>query len=735
MYLEFYNLKEKPFSLTPDPTFLYYSNAHKRAMAFLKYGLQESKGFLQLTGPVGSGKTTLLRAILSQLDEETKTAYIINPSAPFPDLLRSILKDLEVSNIPPTRSKLELLDFFHDYLLGQMRRSRAVIVIFDEAQNLSLKNLEEIRMLSNFETTKEKLLQIVFVGQAELIKKLDLPELRQLKQRIQVRYHLAPLTLNEVREYITHRLTVAGSNGEITFTEEACSAIYDFSNGIPRLINSVCDVVLLVGYVSERKTFGRDIVEEALNEMGCSFRDEASDKDGEDESEPAKGHDTRGSSYPVSSTDDDRLLERDNTPTPSLPHSSDAAGSNQKGEKTRKSSFDDVSKPDKRQTNGDETSFRTCRATQSHVSTREYAPDKSNTAPLAPSKPDSLAVPQESFSDSHKDGEESRKKDCVSGATRDGGHCRTVVANLKSFFSAHLLEKRRSSPVKRTDENGSTRSKPATKKRGALLKWLPIDRRIGTTREAFVNSKITILFQDGAVAEGFSRNLDLKKTGFYFLPSKGQKKERKRFILFDKVSAIHIGDASRNKWENKTRRQSESPPKGRQIVVALKNGHVIEGITTRGFDPECRRFFVISFIGNGKVSWELIERSGTIGILTERFKEGIYTEEFENLEQFAGALPTDLTAGNQYEITGDLYLSLNDYASASQAYQRALEESPESEWLSLKASIAHFNEGIKNLRRNDYPAAIEAFTWAAGNEHLSEKAKAKIQLVENLLSC
>jgi len=242
MYLEFYNLKEKPFSLTPDPAFLFYSKVHKRAIAFLKYGLQESKGFLQLTGPIGSGKTTLLRAILSELDESAKTAYIMNPCAPFPDLLRSIMKDLEIPNIPQTRLKMELLDFFHEYLLAQMRRSNPVIVIFDEAQNLSLKNLEEIRMLSNFETTKGKLIQIVLVGQPELVKTINRPELKQLKQRIQVRYHLSALNLSEVKEYIGHRLRVAGSDGGILFTEGACAAIYEFSNGIPRLINSVCDI-------------------------------------------------------------------------------------------------------------------------------------------------------------------------------------------------------------------------------------------------------------------------------------------------------------------------------------------------------------------------------------------------------------------------------------------------------------------------------------------------------------
>lgn len=284
MYLQYYKLREKPFSLTPDPAFLYYSNAHKRAIAFLRYGLQESKGFLQLTGPVGSGKTTLLRAVLEQLDEKTKTAYIINPCASFPELLRALMKDLEIPNIPITSSKIELLDFFHEYLLGQVRRNCPVILIFDEAQNLSLRNLEEIRMLSNFETSKEKLLQIIFVGQPEFLKTLELPELRQLKQRIQVRYHLAPLRAHEVREYINHRLRVAGSNGHIRFTDEACSEIFTFSGGIPRLINAVCDVVLLIGYVSELSAFGRDVVGEAVKELEGRFEDGLEDDEQESDS-------------------------------------------------------------------------------------------------------------------------------------------------------------------------------------------------------------------------------------------------------------------------------------------------------------------------------------------------------------------------------------------------------------------------------------------------------------------
>ena len=330
MYLEYYGLKEKPFSLTPDPAFLFRSNAHRKAIAFLKYGLEESKGFLQLTGPVGSGKTTLLRTILAQLDEGTKTAYIINPRASFSDLLRSIMKDLEIPNIPETTSKIKLLDFFHDYLLAQMKKSQAVIVIIDEAQNLSLQNLEEIRMLSNFETTKQKLIQIVFVGQPELLKTLDSPQLRQLKQRIQVRYHLAPLKPSEIKGYIKHRLHVAGADNSIVFSDDACASIYEYSKGIPRLINSVCDVMLLVGFVNNQKKFTAETVKEALREMSGSFDDETSENEEEQEVSMLREKDASALHMPeIDNTKEpieDVLLSMDGTQE-DIPHDPSEPGS------------------------------------------------------------------------------------------------------------------------------------------------------------------------------------------------------------------------------------------------------------------------------------------------------------------------------------------------------------------------------------------------------------------------
>ena len=299
MYLEFYGLKEKPFSHTPDPIFFYQSKAHGEAVAFLKHGLGERKGFLQFTGPVGSGKTTVMRTVLSQINRKAEVAYIFNPRAPFPELLRSIMKSLNIPNIPQTRLKMDLLVFLHDYLILQHRKSNMVIVIFDEAQSLSIKNLEEIRMLSNFETTKEKLIQIVFTGQPEFVKTLDHPELIQLKQRIQLRYHLSPLSLSEVKEYINHRLIIAGFEGTSLFTDDAFSEIFNFSEGIPRLINSLCDMVLLNGYADGRKLFDSAAVKVALQAVaGYSDDESAARPEGEslsvtgDASEPPHSGET-----------------------------------------------------------------------------------------------------------------------------------------------------------------------------------------------------------------------------------------------------------------------------------------------------------------------------------------------------------------------------------------------------------------------------------------------------------
>lgn len=312
MYLEFYGLKEKPFSHTPDPAFFYRSKTHREAVAFLKHGIGERKGFLQFTGPVGSGKTTVMQTVLSQLDERVEVAYIVNPRAPFPELLRSIMKALDIPNIPQTRLKMDLLVFLHEYLLLQNRKSNLVVVMFDEAQSLSIKNLEEIRLLSNFETGKEKLVQIVFAGQPELIETLDHPDLIQLNQKIQLRYHLSPLSLSEVKEYIDHRLAVAGFEGTSLFTDDACAEIFDFSEGIPRLINSLCDIVLLNGYANERKLFDSAALKEALHVV-AGYSDDESASGVEEEGLSAIGGEPEALYFDESELPDDSLSE-------SLPH-------------------------------------------------------------------------------------------------------------------------------------------------------------------------------------------------------------------------------------------------------------------------------------------------------------------------------------------------------------------------------------------------------------------------------
>jgi putative secretion ATPase (PEP-CTERM system associated) len=247
MYCEFYGLKERPFNLTPDTDFLYPSRAHKEVLTHLLYGINSRRGFILVTGEVGAGKTTLCRVLLGQLDEHTRVAFVLNSFLTEFELLRSINHDLGL----PTkgRTKMDLLDDLNTYLLEENRRGNNVVIIIDEAQNLSFGVLEQIRMLSNLETEKEKLLQIVLVGQPELKAKLASKRLRQLSQRITVRYHLTPLTREDMRNYIYYRLQVAGSRGDIVFTASALDEIYYLSGGVPRLINGLCDRALMVGYV------------------------------------------------------------------------------------------------------------------------------------------------------------------------------------------------------------------------------------------------------------------------------------------------------------------------------------------------------------------------------------------------------------------------------------------------------------------------------------------------------
>ncbi len=265
IYQDFYGLREKPFNLTPDPKFLCLTEKHQEALDHLTFGLEQKTGFIMLLGEVGAGKTTVCRAMLEKLDEGYAAALILHPFLAEENLLETILRDLGV--IPRGESKRELLEQLNAFILARKVEGKTVVLIFDESQNLSPKALEEIRILSNLETDKEKLLQIILIGQKELETKLARQELRQLNQRIGVRYYLYPLTREETGHYIAHRLQVAGDQGRIHFARGAVREIYSFSQGIPRLINLAADRALLAGYVKGTKNLTREMARKGIRSL------------------------------------------------------------------------------------------------------------------------------------------------------------------------------------------------------------------------------------------------------------------------------------------------------------------------------------------------------------------------------------------------------------------------------------------------------------------------------------
>jgi len=247
MYLDFHGFREKPFNLTPDPRFVFLSKNHREAFAHLLYGINNRSGFIALTGEVGSGKTTVLRALLSQLDaDHHRTALIFNPSLSPTELLQNINREFGISNNSSNNSSL--LESLNQFLLKQNAEGRTVVLVIDEAQDLETSVLEQIRLISNLETDKEKLIQIVLSGQSELLQILERNEMRQLSQRITVRYHLQPMDFIDTVHYIHHRLEVAGGKGDVVFSMGALKRIYRYSHGLPRLINVACDRALLTGY-------------------------------------------------------------------------------------------------------------------------------------------------------------------------------------------------------------------------------------------------------------------------------------------------------------------------------------------------------------------------------------------------------------------------------------------------------------------------------------------------------
>ena len=270
LYQTHFGLSQAPFNITPDPSFLYLSASHREGLAQLSYGIRARKGFVVLTGEVGTGKTTLIHALLNDLNGSAQTALIFSTIVSPADLLRSVCEEFGL--IEPKRPPSEIHDYLvslNEFLLECYRKGENCALIIDESQNLSAEVLESIRLLSNFETSKDKLLQILLVGQPELAVRLNSPELRQLKQRVMLRHHLRTLSLQECCEYVSSRLKVAGGDRPI-FTPNALESIHSYSNGIPRIVNVLCDNALLTGYALGKKEIDTGIIREVAEDLNIT---------------------------------------------------------------------------------------------------------------------------------------------------------------------------------------------------------------------------------------------------------------------------------------------------------------------------------------------------------------------------------------------------------------------------------------------------------------------------------
>jgi general secretion pathway protein A len=271
MYAAYFGLKENPFKLSPEPGYLFLSEQHRDALNYLIYGIKEKKGFILISGDIGTGKTTLCRTLLNLLEDSVETALIFNTAISDVELLETVVSEFGIEIPREIGTKKAYVDALNSFLLQNFAAGRNAVLLIDEAQNLSHGVLEQIRMLSNLETEKEKLLQIILIGQPELKATLRKPALRQLNERITVRYDLRPLSAGEVVAYIHHRLSVAGGPGKVRFTKGAYRMVYDFSEGIPRRINALCDRALLIAYTKNIVKIDRKIIRHAARDIGSEY--------------------------------------------------------------------------------------------------------------------------------------------------------------------------------------------------------------------------------------------------------------------------------------------------------------------------------------------------------------------------------------------------------------------------------------------------------------------------------
>jgi putative secretion ATPase (PEP-CTERM system associated) len=265
MYTTFFGFTHKPFQLTPDPEFLFLSRVHKRALTYLDYGVADNSGFILITGEIGTGKTTVIRSLIKKIPQDIKIARINNTKVSSDQLISMINEEFGIYS--KGDDKTQMLSKLNDFIISQYAQGRRSMIIIDEAQNLTPNLLEEVRLLSNLETDKSKLLQIILIGQPELNALLSRPDLEQLRQRIAVNSHISPLTRDEVEAYILHRLRVAGNEHAVTFEDGSMDVLYSFSRGIPRLINIACDFLLLAAFADETKVIDVTLVKEITGDL------------------------------------------------------------------------------------------------------------------------------------------------------------------------------------------------------------------------------------------------------------------------------------------------------------------------------------------------------------------------------------------------------------------------------------------------------------------------------------